>query len=800
MSWLKNFTTWDVSSLTGDAKAELDRAGFNRREMLGGLGALIVGFSSAGALSQSASAQIPVSATFDTGKVDSWVAVGADGMVTAYSGKCDFGQGFRTVQYQLVAEELNLPLNRIRMIICDTGVTPDQGVSSGSQAHLAEFGNTPGSPATATGLRQALATARDALLQMGSAALGAPVSALVLKNGDVMMASDPTKRVTFAQLVGAQRFQINVSTAAVPKDPAKYTVLGTSVPRLDVPEKVTGRFRYVQNVRVPGMRHGKVVRPPAIGANYISHDASSVKGLPGNVLVVVKKNFVGVVADTDWQAQNAAQALVVNWSTPPNLPDQSTLFDWMKKQPTRDSLVVSSADIASKLSGAAKTVTATYYHPYQMHGSMGTSCAVADIRGTGANGYGTIWCASQGVYPQRDSVAQVLGIPNLNIRVVYVEGSGCYGLNGNDTVCYDAAVMSQAAGAPVRLQYMRADEMTGAESFGPAYIVSLTAGLDAGNQIQAWNYEAWTLTKGNRPAVNAAGNIVSGNLMGFATPAIVPAAAANPTAYSNNSNADSSYGAGIVNGVAGGTGNIQSEKILTHTIDSPFFTGPLRSPNRLQNTFANESFIDEVAAAVKSDPVQYRIRHLADQRLIDCVNGAATAMKWDTRPSPKPGNAKTGVVTGRGISCCLYEGNNGYCALIAEVSVDQDTGIITVTRFTASQDSGTISNPNGLANQMEGGALQGMSRALFEEVSWDSGNVLNVDWRRYPVYRLGVFPVPAIITVPINRVGKSPMGAGECVITCAGSAIANAVFDATGARLRQAPFTPARVLAALAAR
>ena len=800
MNWLKNFTTFNASDLTSDAKSQLEREGFTRREMFGGLGALIVGFSAVNTFSEKASAQPPASTLIDTAQVDSWIAIGSDGMVTAYSGKCDFGQGFRTVQHQLVSEELSVPMNRIRMIICDTAVSPDQGVSSGSQAHLAEFGNTPGSPATSTGLRQALATARDALLQMASAALGAPVSALTIKNGDIMLTSDSTKRVTYAQLVGAKRFRITVNTKAVPKDPATYTVLGVSVPRLDIPDKVTGKFQYVQHVRVPGMRHGKVVRPPSPGAKYISHDPGSVSGLPGNVLVVVKNNFVGVVADTDWYAQQAALALNVTWSDAPPLPDQATFFDWMKKQPTRDSLVVSSADIATKLSGAAKTVSATYYHPYQMHGSIGTSCAVADIKGTGASGYGTIWCASQGVYPQRDSVAQVLGIPNVNIRVVFAEGSGCYGLNGADTVCFDAAVLSQAAGAAVRLQYMRWDEMMAGESYGPAYVVNLQAGLDANSQIQAWNYEAWTLTKGNRPAVNAAGNIISGNLMGFPTPGIVPSTAANPANFSNNSNADSAYGAGIVNGVSGGTGNVQSEKILTHTMDSPFFTGPLRSPNRLQNTFANESFIDEVAASVKVDPVQYRIRHLVDQRLIDCVNAAANAVNWDTRPSPKPGNAKTGVVTGRGISCCLYEGNNGYCALVAEVSVDQDSGVITVTRFAASQDSGTISNPNGLMNQMEGGALQGMSRALYEELTWDQTNVLVRDWRYYSVYRLGFMPVPPVITVPINRVGKPQLGAGECVITCVGSAIANAVFDATGARLRQVPFTPDRVLAALAAR
>ena len=618
-----------------------------------------------------------------------------------------------------------------------------------------------------------------------------------------MLTADNTKRVTYASLIGNRRFQIAVDPKSPVKDPNTYTILGTSVPRWDIPAKAFGQFQYVQQVRVPGMRHGKVVRPSMQGSKYISHDPGSVAGMPGNILVVVKNDFVGVVADTDWQAQQAALALNVQWSTVAPLVDQAKLYDWMvQTRPTRDALTVSNSDVTTKMAAAAKTVSATYLHPYQAHGSMGTSCAVADIKGTGTNGYGTIWTASQGVYPQRDSVSTLLGIPNLNIRVVFVEGSGCYGLNGADTVCYDAAIMSQAAGAPVRLQYSRADEFRAADSYGPPFVVKLKAGIDSSNQIQAWTYESWSVSKGNRPAAGAVGNVISGALAGFPTATVVPAAATPPTTWSNNGNVDSAYGSGTINGVANGTGTIASEQVLTHTFDSPFYTGPLRSPNRLQNTFANESFMDEIAASSKLDPVQFRLKHLADKRLIAVVNAAADAVHWVTRPSPQTGNPKTGVVTGRGISCCLYEGNNGYCALVAEVQVDQDSGVVTVTRFGASQDSGPISNPDGLVNQMEGGAMQGMSRALFEEITWDStdvNNVLSKDWRNYPVYKWGM-PVPTIVSVPINQKGVAQMGAGECVITCVASAIGNAVFDATGARLRQVPFTPDRVLTALAAR
>jgi CO/xanthine dehydrogenase Mo-binding subunit len=568
------------------------------------------------------------------------------------------------------------------------------------------------------------------------------------------------------------------------------------VPRDDIPAKVTGQFQYVQHVRVPGMLHGKVVRPPYVGAKVISVDESSVKGLPGNVRVVVKNDFVGVVADKEFQALQAAGALQVNWSDGDTLPDQQDLYNWMRKRPTRDAYTVRVDDVDAMLKQAARTVSATYLHPYQMHGSMGTSCAVADVRGSGATATATIWSATQGVYPLRDSTALILGVPKENVRVIYMEGSGCYGINGADTVSYDAALMSQAVGKPVRVQFTRKDEMTGGENYGPAFVVDLRGGLDDKGQIVAWDYESWTLSKGNRPNATTPGNIITGALAGFPTPAFVPAAGNTPANFANNGNSASSYGAGMVGGRAGGTGTIRSERVLTHTIESPFFTGPLRSPNRLQNTFANESFMDELAAAVKADPVEFRLRHLSDPRLIEVVKAAAKAANWETRPSPKPGNARTGVVTGRGISCVLYEGDNGYCALVMEVEVDQASGAIKVARIVASADSGPISNPDGLRNQMEGGALQGMSRALREEVKWVDSFISSVDWRRFPVYKFGDF-LPKVETVLINSLDNLQMGAGECTITPAAAALANAVFDATGARLRRVPFTPVNVLAAL---
>ena len=766
------------------------RPGSSRRDFFKNAGAMVIGFSMAGS---KASAQSPINPTglVDAAQVDSWLTIAADNTITAYSGKCEFGQGFETVQYQLIAEELAVPLDRITLIFCDTGFTPDQGVTSGSQSHLAEFG--PG------GLRQALDTARDALMQLASQQLDVPVDQLAIQNGNVYMKSDPTQSVTYGELVKGKRFNLTSNDKAVPKDASQYTILGTSLPRIDIPAKATAQFQYVQNIRVRGMLHGKVVRSRVWGAKVVNVDKGSVAGMPGNVQVVVKNDFVGVVADTEWHAIQAAAALNVTWSTPDPLPSFAGLYDWIQQQPSADSFTVNSGDTDQMLKAAAQVVSAQYLHPYQMHGALASSCAVADIRGgTGRNATGKIWSATQGVYPLRDSVAVLLGIPNANIRVIFVEGSGCYGCNGNDTVSFDAALLSQAVGQPVRVQFSRIDENTAGENYGPAHVNKLSAGVDKNGTITVWTSESWTLNKGGRPNAANPGNIITGALAGFPVPVPSPAAATPPRTFSNNSNTAPNYVTGVVGtNPPGGTGTIASQQVLVHNIASPYFTGPLRSPERLQNTFANESFMDEIAAALKTDPVQLRLRHLKDARLIGVLNEAAKAANWDTRPSPKPGNAKAGVVIGRGISCVLYEGSNGYCALVAEVSVDQDSGKITVTKFTASQDSGPASNPDGLKNQMEGGVLQGMSRALFEEVKWNdrAGIITSTDWVSYPVYQWGM-PIPVIQSVVISPTNVPKLGAGECTITLVASAIANAVFDATGIRMRRVPFTPANFLAA----
>jgi len=782
----------DVSKeLTPDAFVALEKTGISRRQFIARSGALIVGFSMAGFTTQLIAQGSAAAQRLDgagSNRLDSWIAISADGSVTVYTGKCELGQGLYTAQKQLIAEELCVPFDRVKLIQCDTALTPDQGTTSGAQSHPTNFNDK--------NLALAGATAREALLQHASAHLGVPVDRLAVKDGVIRAKADPSKSVSYAELIGGRTFGVPLNAAAKRKHPSEWTILGKPVPREEIPAMVAGQFEFVHSVRVPGMLHGQVVRPPAVGATLVGVDESSVRDIPGIVKVVVKKNFVGVVAEKPWQALQAANKLKVTWTPGTGLPPQGEFYEYLRNQkPTRDTFLVNSKDVDEKLSSAARVVKATYHYPYQMHGSVGSSCAVGDVK----DGKATIWSATQAVYPLKNSIATVLGLAPANVRVIFRLGSGCYGINGADTVSYDAALLSQAVGKPVRVQLTRKDEMAW-ENYGFAFVIDQRAGLDAGGTIITWDHESWAPMLGGRPGPNNPGNVITGFLAGFQPAAFTPRAPApDPTDFSNGSNAAPSYVTGCVGGRCEGTGAVASQRVLTHNVKSLFWTGPLRSPARLQNTFAHESFMDEIAAVAKADPVDYRLRHLRDPRLIEVVKSVAKAAKWETRPSPRPGIRRTGVATGRGVSCVLYEGDNGYCAMVAEVEVNQDTGEITATRFVIASDCGPISNPDGLRNQLEGGALHGLSRTLLEEVKWDNQKVVSIDWSSYPPLFLGA-NVPKIETVLINRSDGITMGAGETATTVTAAAIANAVFDATGARIRQVPFSRERVKAALAAR
>jgi len=635
--------------LTSGARRALGAAGLARRRFLQQSSALVVAFGAA----RYAGPDCRLSAQGINGRssaaLDAWIAIAADGRVLAYTGKCELGQGLFTAQVQLVAEELDVPLSRVTLTMCDTAVTPDQGTTSGAQSHPANFNHA--------NLALACATAREALVRLASTRLSAPVSGLATADGAVFVRSDPSRRLAYADLVGGRQFMLTLDPAAKRKNPADWKVLGTSVPRLDLPAMVTGQLDYVHTVRVPGMLHGQVVRPPTVGATLARVDEASVRGMAGLVRVVVRRNFIGVVAEKPFQAAQIAAKLQVTWTPGPALPAQAGYYDALRRdRASRDTYLVDSGDVDQTLREARTVVTATYRHPFHMHGSVGSSCAVADVQ----PGSATLWSATQAVYPMRDTAARLLGLPADAVRVMFTRGSGCYGINGADTVTYDAALLSQAVGRPVRVQLTRRDEMAW-ENFGNAFVIDQRAGLDAAGSIVAWDYEAWSPALGGRPGYDSPGNVVTGWLAGFAPAAAAPRtpAPAPSTPLNNGLNTAPSYVTGCAGGVCNGTGTVRSERVLSHRVVSPFFTGPLRAPERFQNTFAHESFMDELAAAAKADPVAFRLKHLRDERLRTVVRQAAMAVQWEARPSPRTGTARTGTAQGRGISCVLYEGNNG---------------------------------------------------------------------------------------------------------------------------------------------
>ncbi|HEY5908669.1 MAG TPA: molybdopterin cofactor-binding domain-containing protein, partial [Vicinamibacteria bacterium] len=584
--------------MSGGALDRRHGAGFSRRGFLKGSGALVVSFSAglAGKLTGgSAAAQGPGQPNL---QLDSWLEVAEDGRVKAYTGKCELGQGLFTAQAQLIAEELVVPLDRVTLVQCDTDRTPDQGTTSGAQSHPTNFNQS--------NLALAAATAREALLRLAAQRLEAPLEELTVAEGVVSLKSDPSRKVSYGSLVGGRKLGLTLDPQAKRRHPGGWTVLGKPAPRLDIPAMATGQFEFVHNVRLPGMLHGRVIRPPAVGAVLQAVDEGSVRDVAGLVKVVVKKSFVGVVAEKPWQAIQAANQLKLTWTEGGGLPSQRGFHEYLRRQPARDTLLVDSKDVDATLARAATVVNATYLHPYQMHGSLGSSCAVADVQGDKA----TIWSPTQGVYPHRSTAALLLGLRKEDVRVVFRMGSGCYGISGAEAVSYDAALLSQAVGKPVRVQLTRKDEMAW-ENYGLAFVLDQRVGLDAQGNILAWDHESWTPTLGGRPGFDRPGNVVTGSLVGFEPAPFAPRTPApDPTgAFGNGSNAAPSYVVGCVGTSCGGTGTVPSERVLVHTVRSPFWTGPLRSPQRLQNTFAHECFMDEVAERAQADPLAYRLRH-----------------------------------------------------------------------------------------------------------------------------------------------------------------------------------------------
>jgi nicotinate dehydrogenase subunit B len=496
----------------------------SRRDFVKTSGTLVVCFGMASFIEPFATAQGPFDthpSHVDPAKLDSWLAVASDGTVTAYTGKCDLGQGMFTVQTQLVAEELGVSISRVKLIQCDTSVTPDQGTTSGSQSTPTNF-NTQN-------LAQAAATAREALVGMAAERLGVPVDEVTVEDGVVSAKSG--RHVSYGELIGGKHFDIAMSSTAKRRSPSEWKVLGKPIPSMDRVALMTGTFEFVHNVHVPGMVHGRVVRPPVIGATVANVDEKSVQHVPGLIKVVVRNNFIGVVAEKQWQAAQAAKDLKVAWKPGPGLPAQQDFYEYMRKQPSRELLLVNSNDVDKKLKSASRVLKATYLHPYQAHGSIGASCAVADVQPDHA----TVWSATQSVYPTQHSVSALTALPLDRVRVIFVRGSGCYGLNAADTVSYDAALLSQAVQRPVRVQLTRQDEFI-SENYGTACVMEQQAALDASGAIDVWDCETWSASFGGRPGYDKPGNVITGMLVGFDPEAITPRTAVEPTGELHNGN------------------------------------------------------------------------------------------------------------------------------------------------------------------------------------------------------------------------------------------------------------------------
>lgn len=749
----------------------------SRRDFLKGSGALIVAFSvplGAGATRARAATAAIGPALIDATQIDSWVVVGADGRVRIHVGKVELGTGLRTAQMQIAADELDVPLALIDVLESDTWYTPDQGTTAGSQSIKTNY---------RAGLRQACAEARQVLLDLGAKKLGLPASSLTTREGAVVSASDSSKRATYGELIGNQRFNVKITGKAPLKKPAEHRLVGRSIRHVDLQAKVRSTHEYIHNMKVPGMLHGRVVRPPGINAKLVSVDGFP-KRIPDLVKVVVQKDFVGVVCRSEAGAIKAAQTLRVTWDDPGGAPrNHDELYARMRTLPAQSRLLTAYGDVDKALAGAAKVVEATYYYPYQLHGSMGPSCSIADVKADEA----TVWSPTQGVYPLRAAAARVLGFKDQQVHVIYKEGSGCYGLNGADTSSIDAVLMSRAVGAPVRVQWMRDDEHVW-EHYGTPMVMTARAGLDANGNLIAWDYDALQAARGGRPGNVGAANLPTGALIGLSLAPRRATAPSFPPLGADTSNTIAGY-------LRDEEGKVPAGRVIARTVDSPFFTGPLRSPARIQNSFANESFIDELALAAGADPVEYRLRYVGDERLAHVIRVAAKAARWETRNSPKPAS-KGEIATGRGFAAMQYEGIDGYAGTVAEVEVNKRTGKVRVTRVVVSHDVGIIINPAGLKAQIEGNVVHGVSRTLKEEVVLDGKTSTSRDWESYQVLRFT--ELPEIKIALINRPNAAPTGSGENAMTAIPAAIANAVFDATGARIRRLPLTPARVKAAIA--
>jgi nicotinate dehydrogenase subunit B len=735
---------------------------FSRRDLLKGGGALVVGFHMGGAVLPAMAARGDVAGPPDPSMIDSWIAVHADNTATIYLGKGEFGQGNTTGLLQIAGEELDLDMSQLKWVGLDTNVTPNQGATtSSSSIHR-------GGPQ----VRAAAAEARQALLALASTRLGVQAGSLTVAKGVVSIDGHPTQSLTYGELLGDKPFNIKFTGTAPQKPINRYKLVGTRVPRVDIADKASGKYVHMQHVRVPDMLHGRVVRPRGqraygAGAKPLSIDESSIASIPG-ARVVRKGDFVGVVAREEWDAVKAARELKVTWQESSALPGNADLFERMRAANTTDTVIANWGDAAKAFAQAAHVASATYRCPYQSHAPFAPNCALADVGPNGA----LVLSSTQDVYHSRAMLAVVLGLPIDKVRVQYREGSGTFGRSCYEDAAQVAAVMSQAVGKPVRVQFMRWDEH-GWDDYGPAHLADVRAGVDAAGKLVAYEYHGWQH-----------GWMVNETTHELALLTPPKEQTSGPMSIPVNRMSTGSMYA------------VANRRVVSHAVPMVGYLkgAPLRSSLDLSFAFASEQTIDELAFAVKMDPLEFRRKNIGDARWLGVLNAAAGAAQWSSRVAASS-LSHDDIATGRGIGLGTH--HVSYGAAVAEIEVNKRTGNVVAMRVCGALDAGQVVNPALVENQIVGQMIQATSRTLKEEVLFDKTGVTSLDWVSYPVLRFAEHP--EVIPVVVQRLDEPSTGAGEEVMGATAAAIANAFFDATGVRLRQYPMTPERVKAALAA-
>jgi nicotinate dehydrogenase subunit B len=754
-------------------------ASFSRRTLLKAGGALVVTigapfpFESARADDDTVAVASKPPLTPD--QLSSYVAVNADGTVSSFFGKMDMGQGLAVAIRQIVAEELDVPFDRVKIFIGDTATSVNQGGASGSTG-IQDGGKQ---------MRMAAAEARRVLVGMAADKLGVPAEQLTVTDGVVHATSDATKKVSYGELIGGRFFNVHLDWngkygnplyapgKASPKEPKAYTIVGQPIPRDDIGPKVFAQTDFASDVKVRGMVHGRMIRPSIAGAVPVKVDDSSIQDIP-SAKVVWDKGFLGVVADREWDAIKAARQLKVEWSNvAPPFPDQAALYDHIGKEPPRKREVggKQAGNVDDAFKSAPRVIEAEYQWPFQSHACMGPACALVDIR----DGQVTCWTGTQKAHFVQTGLAAILAVPQDNVRVIWTTGPGSYGRSDADDCAMDAAVLAKAVGKPVRLQYMR-DQGTGWDPKAPASIHRVRAALDAAGNVVAYDF----LSKGfSRTDVDTNGSQPKDTLAG----------------QTLGVDLKSGDGFGVPEDSYGFANKRTAWETIAPLLDraSPLRSAHMRDPVGPQIHFASESFIDELAATLNVDPVEFRLRYVRDPRDIAVIKAAAAKAGWQPRPAPRKDQSGD-KVSGRGIAYAQRGATR--VAVIAEVDVDRSTGSIWARKFTVAHDCGQIINPDGLHHAIENNVVQATSRTLWEEVKFDNNTVISVDWRTYPILDVTEAPEQVDIVL-IDHPEIAPSGAGEASTRPVPAAIANAVFDATGVRIRRAPFSPDYVKSAL---